>query len=129
MEPGDNGRSGVPVLVAATVVGLAGAVVAGHQRSSTSVYLGVAILPLVPGFPLYRSMLALAQGESARSVGYMGEVFLVSMSIAIGVAVGIALERTWWRANVPPSDASRVSATQGSRTITPGSRGRCRRGL
>ncbi len=91
ITPGAGLSSWVPVLVAATVVGLAGAVVAGHQRSSTSVYLGVAILPLVPGFPLYRSMLALAQGDSARSVGYLSEVFLVSMSIAIGVAVGIAL--------------------------------------
>lgn len=88
-----SGSGWVVYVLAATVVGVIGQVAATRQRSSTSVYLGVAILPLVPGFTLYQAMLALAQAETgvAQSVG---QAALVSMSIAIGVALGVALGRT-----------------------------------
>ena len=80
----------VVYVLAATVVGFIGVVAAARQRSTTSVYLGVAILPLVPGFTLYRAMLALAQGEPG-ALSTLGEVAIISMSLAAGVAVGVAI--------------------------------------
>lgn len=91
ITPGVGLSSWVPVLVAATVVGWpvrSWRATSARRPASTS---ESRFSPLVPEFRLYRSMLALAQGESARSVGYLGEVLLVSTAIAIGVAVGIAL--------------------------------------
>ncbi len=77
-------------VMSATVVGFIGVVAAARQRSTTSVYLGVAILPLVPGFTLYRAMLALAQGEPG-ALSTLGEAAIISMSLAAGVAVGVAI--------------------------------------
>lgn len=85
-------RESVVYVLAAAVIGFIGAAVATHQGSATSVYLGVAILPLVPGFTLYQAMLALAQGQSG-APSALGEVALISISIATGVAVGVAFAR------------------------------------
>jgi uncharacterized membrane protein YjjP (DUF1212 family) len=76
--------------LSALVVGFIGVFAAARQRSTTSVYLGVAILPLVPGFTLYRAMLALAQGEP-EALSILGDVAIISMSLATGVAVGVAI--------------------------------------
>ena len=54
--------------LAAGVVGMAGAVASSLQHSTASVYTGVAILPLVPGFTLYTGMLAIAQGDTSAEV-------------------------------------------------------------
>ncbi len=87
-----SGSGWVVYLLAATVVGVIGQVAATRQDSATSVYLGVAILPLVPGFTLYQAMLALAQAQSGVASS-LGQVALVSMAIAIGVALGVSLGR------------------------------------
>jgi uncharacterized membrane protein YjjB (DUF3815 family) len=58
---------------------------------SASVYTGVAILPLVPGYALYQGMLAISQGRTEAAVRQLSEAALISISIAIGVAVGLAL--------------------------------------
>lgn len=85
-----SGSGWVVYLLAATVVGFIGVAAASWQNSATSVYLGVAVLPLVPGFSLYEAMLALAQGQSGVASA-LGDVALISMALAIGVAVGVAL--------------------------------------
>jgi uncharacterized membrane protein YjjP (DUF1212 family) len=79
-------------LLAAALVGIIGQAAATRQNSATSVYLGVSILPLVPGFTLYQAMLALAQGEPGAGE-ILGRVALISMALASGVAVGVALGR------------------------------------
>jgi uncharacterized membrane protein YjjP (DUF1212 family) len=79
-------------LLAAALVGIIGQAAATRQNSATSVYLGVSILPLVPGFTLYQAMLGLAQGQPG--VGEtLGRVGLISIAIASGVAVGVAVGR------------------------------------
>ena len=85
-----SGSAAVVYVLAATVVGFIAVLAAAWQRSSTSVYLGVAILPLVPGFTLYQAMLALAQGKSG-ATSALGDVAIISMSIAVGVAIGVAI--------------------------------------
>lgn len=78
---------------AAVFVGVSSALAAHFLGAAASIYSGVAILPLVPGFTLYVGMLALAQGDNAAAAQSLGEAGIVSVSIAVGVAVGLALAR------------------------------------
>ena len=114
-----SGSGWVVYLLAATVIGAIGQVAATRQHSSTSVYLGVAILPLVPGFTLYQAMLALAQGETGVAA-LLGQAGLVSMCIAIGVALGVALGRTLIRG--PRAALAHVTTHPTRSPSTPGSR-------
>ena len=77
--------------LAAGVVGLAGAVAASLQHSTASVYTGVAILPLVPGFTLYTGMLAIAQGDTSTAASQLGDAGIISLAIAVGVAIGLGV--------------------------------------
>jgi len=90
--PGD-GSGWVAYTLAALGVGLAGALLSTAQGTPTSVYTGVAILPLVPGLTLYQGMLAISQGQNAVAFEKLGEAMVVSVGIAVGVAVGLALGR------------------------------------
>ncbi|WP_377107117.1 threonine/serine exporter family protein [Propionicimonas sp. T2.31MG-18] len=58
--------------VVAACVGAVGALTARLRDSATSVYTGVAILPLVPGFTLCQGMLALADRQTAAGVATLG---------------------------------------------------------
>lgn len=77
----------------AVLVGFCGVLAATVQASSASTYTGVAILPLVPGFTLYRGVLALSQGRNAAAVATLGEAAVISLAIAVGVAFGLAFAR------------------------------------
>lgn len=79
--------------VAAGVVGLSAILVSFISRMTPSVYTGVAILPLVPGFALYRGVLAISQGESQAAETAFGKAGIVALAIAVGLAVGLALSR------------------------------------
>ncbi len=79
--------------IASALVGVVGIGVAVFQRSSPSMYVGVAILPLVPGFALYTSMLAVAQGETADATEALADAGIISLAIAIGVALGLSVGR------------------------------------
>jgi uncharacterized membrane protein YjjP (DUF1212 family) len=79
--------------IASALVGVAGVGAAVLQQSSPSMYIGVAILPLVPGFALYTSMLAVAQGETADATDALADAGIISLAIAIGVALGLSIGR------------------------------------
>ena len=83
--------------VASALVGLAGAVAARVQDSSASMYVGVAILPLVPGFALYTSMLAFAQGATSAAAEALFHAGVISLSIAVGVALGLGVAQNTFR--------------------------------
>ncbi len=86
-------RSDWPVYaIAAGVVGITAAIAADLQSAPSSVYSGVAILPLVPGFTLYTGMLALAQGDSSAGSTLL-DAGIFSLAIALGVAVGLGVGR------------------------------------
>ncbi len=82
-----------PYAIASVLVGVLGSIIAAAQRTAASVYVGVAILPLVPGFTLYSGMLALAQGQTSNAVTILGSAVAISLAIAVGVATGVALGR------------------------------------
>ena len=79
--------------LAAVLVGFFGMIVSYLQGGSASAYTGVAILPLVPGFTLYLGVLALTMGLRADAQDYLTEATAVSLAIASGVAIGLALGR------------------------------------
>jgi uncharacterized membrane protein YjjP (DUF1212 family) len=118
MVPDPGAGSGwIASLLAALGVGLAGALLSTVQRTPTSVYTGVAILPLVPGLTLYQGMLAISQGDEALAFDKLGAALVLSISIAVGMAIGLALGRntvrvgqgvrSGWRSRVPDHDAPR----------------------
>ena len=94
--PGDD--TGLLVTaIAAIAVGFAGALLSTVQQTPASVYIGVAILPLVPGYTLYQGMLAVAQGKHNVAADALTEAVFISVAIAVGVAVGLAIGRNTTR--------------------------------
>jgi uncharacterized membrane protein YjjB (DUF3815 family) len=87
-----DGAGWAAYCLAAGVVGALGTLAAAAQGTSASIYTGVAILPLVPGFQLYTGMLAVAQNSDAAGA-ILSEVATTSIAIAIGVAVGLSVTR------------------------------------
>jgi uncharacterized membrane protein YjjP (DUF1212 family) len=83
--------------VSSALVGLGGAVAARVQDSSASMYTGVAIMPLVPGFTLYTSMLEFAQGDTSAAANALFAAGIVSLAIAVGVALGLGVARNAFR--------------------------------
>jgi uncharacterized membrane protein YjjB (DUF3815 family) len=88
-----GGNGWLEYLLAAVFVGFCGVIIAYFQGGAASVYTGVAILPLVPGFSLYRGMLALAQGNDALARSSLQDAVTISLAVAGGVAIGLALGR------------------------------------
>lgn len=87
-----SGIAWIPYGIAALAVGMLGMLAAGRRQSSPSIYLGVSIMPLVPGFALYQAMLAVAQREGDVA-DRLTQIVIISIAIAMGVAVGFALAR------------------------------------
>jgi uncharacterized membrane protein YjjP (DUF1212 family) len=110
--PDAGGADWIAYAVASGIVGMAGAIVATVTGSAASMYTGVAIMPLVPGFALYTSMLAFAQGDSSDATDALSDAGILSLAIAIGVALGLGVGRNLFRiarrarAIAPPSQAS-----------------------
>ena len=55
-----------------------------------TVFVTIAILPMVPGLGLYRAMSALAQGQLASG----GAIAAYTMALIVMIALGIALGST-----------------------------------
>ena len=106
------GSGWLAFLLAALGVGLAGALLSNVQGAPTSVYTGVAILPLVPGLTLYQGMLAISQGDEAVAFDKLGEAIAISVSIAVGVAIGLALGRNATRVGRTVSSTWRRRASE-----------------
>ncbi len=111
-------------LAAATFVGFACLTSARLQGGTASVYTGVAILPLVPGFSIYQGMMALATGIGDAS-GPLKDAAVISLSIAGGVAIGLSLGRnafslaTLLRTKMrPATPASQVAVPDHAQTST-----------
>ena len=111
-----SATSWVAYLLAAMFVGFAGVIGASLQGGTGSVYTGVAILPLVPGFSIYQGMLALTLG-TGDAAGPLKDAAVISLAIAGGVAVGLALGRnafslaTWLRSRTRSTGSDRDAAT------------------
>lgn len=93
-ERGIEGNFGT--FVAAMAIGVGGQLFARLQRTAPSVYTPISILVLVPGFTIYLSMFAFAQGANDIGAPLAGDALRVALAIAAGVALGVAIGR-----NVP----------------------------
>ncbi len=123
-----SGSAWIAYLLAAMFVGFAGVVGASLQGGTGSVYTGVAILPLVPGFSIYQGMLALALGTGDAAVP-LKNAATISLAIAGGVAAGLALGRNafslvmWLRTQKrsAASDRRAAAATEATDSVGEGS--------
>lgn len=88
-----NGADWAANGLAAGVVGIAAILLSLPRPVAASVYTGVAILPLVPGFTLYRGVLAISQGEGHVAGTAFADAAIISVAIAVGLAIGLALGR------------------------------------
>ena len=111
-DRGGDGAGWPAYMIAAGLVGALGVLVAATQGSQASVYIGVAILPLVPGFTLYTGMLAIAEGNSADASTALADAGVTSLVIATGVAVGLSVTGTAIQAGKHIRDSDAPSATQ-----------------
>lgn len=88
-------RQGTPealaMFVAALVAAGAGQLAARRMRMISTIFITIAILPLIPGLGLYRAMSALAQGQTAVGAEIAVQSMALILMIALGVAMGSAL--------------------------------------
>ena len=81
---------GAPVganFFAALTVAALSEILAHVQKAPASIYAIIGLMPLVPGAGLYRTMLALVQGDYQRGVAIGIETLLVAGVIALSIAV------------------------------------------
>ena len=70
----------------------AGAQMAARRlRMIATVFVTIAILPLVPGLGLYRAMSALGQGQTGGGLGIAVQTMGLFLMIALGIGLGSAL--------------------------------------
>lgn len=66
-------------------------IAARKLRMISTIFITMAIIPLVPGMGLYRAMSALGQGQTALGASIAVESMALILMIALGVAMGSAL--------------------------------------
>lgn len=89
----DWGQNAV-VAVAAFILGAGGQVIARAQQALSVVYIGVAVLVLVPGARLYQAMLLYALDNTTAGNQLLFEAVAISAAIAAGTTLGIAVGRS-----------------------------------
>ncbi|MEG0766504.1 MAG: threonine/serine exporter family protein [Clostridia bacterium] len=91
-------------------------IAARRLRATASAFIIPAIIPLVPGVGLYRSMLMVAQGDLSGASSLGVETAIVFCNISLAVACASMLVRTWQQffhkreTPLPPSDANTPEA-------------------
>ena len=66
---------------------------ARRLKMIATVFVTIAILPLVPGLGLYRAMSAFAQGQTALGASTLAHAMALVVMIALGIGFGAALRR------------------------------------
>ncbi|MEG0740581.1 MAG: threonine/serine exporter family protein [Clostridia bacterium] len=66
-------------------------VAARGLKMIATVFVTIAIIPLVPGLGLYRAMSAFAQGDMAQGASVAAHTMALILMIALGIAMGTAL--------------------------------------
>lgn len=74
--------------VAATVVGFVGSLLATRMRVPFLVIAMSSIIPLVPGFSLYRGFVGLIEGNSATGLQFIVSAVAIALALAAGVVIG-----------------------------------------
>ena len=87
MAVGETAAMFVGALLAAILTQAA----ARRQKMITTIYITIAILPMVPGLGLYRAMSALAQGDLSLGGGIAMHTMALIVMIALGIGLGAML--------------------------------------
>lgn len=77
----------VPALCGSVIVGVVGQLFASICKHPSTLFTIPGIIPLVPGYPLYKSMLYLVQKDYDTAGINAIESMLVAISIACGIAI------------------------------------------
>lgn len=88
---------------AATVVGLAGGLLARRAVVPPLIVAVAGITPLVPGLAVYRGLSELMQGQTTSALTNMATALTVGCALAAGVTLGEWVARTLRRPHLPPS--------------------------
>ncbi len=81
------GAEWLGIFLGSLVAALVGEVLATRLRAPATIFLTVAIIPLVPGAGLYNTMLALVQGRSADAASAGSSTILAAGGIALGLSI------------------------------------------
>lgn len=79
------------MFMGALVASVGAQLAARKLRMIATVFVTIAILPMVPGLGLYRAMRALAQGELASGGAIAAHTMALIVMIALGIAFGAAM--------------------------------------
>lgn len=97
------GRSEALAMFCAALIGsLLAQLAARRQHRVATIYVSIAIIPLVPGLGLYRAMQYLAQGASAQGAHVGVQAMSSILMLALGVTVGSFLCKTRFRRHELP---------------------------
>ena len=79
------------MFIGALVAALGAQIAARRLKMIATVFVTIAILPLVPGVGLYRAMSALATGDMMAGASIAAHTMALILMIALGIGLGTAL--------------------------------------
>ena len=97
----DTGREILAYFVASLVISVASEICARIFKTPSTILVFPAIIPLVPGVGLYRTMLCLVQGDLDSFSAVFSKTILISGIIAVTVAVVNAAARSLFHPHPP----------------------------
>ena len=77
----------------ALIAAIGAQISARKLKMIVTVFVTIAIIPLVPGLGLYRAMRAFAQGQTALGASTLAHAMALVVMIALGIAIGAALRK------------------------------------
>ncbi len=81
------------IFVAGIVIGLLSEVVSRFKKMPATVFVTVGLIPLVPGYGLYQTMMHLVQGQYDQALTYGVETVLIAGAIAVSVGACVGVFR------------------------------------
>ncbi|MCD8089944.1 MAG: threonine/serine exporter family protein [Clostridiales bacterium] len=79
------------------VIAFLSEIFAAVQKNPVTAYEMPAIMPLVPGIGLYRTMITFMQNDSVGAIDYLFQTILSAASIAIGLILTETVTQAWLR--------------------------------
>ena len=80
-------------LFAALVVGLLAELFAIIQKTPATAFIVIGVIPLVPGFRMYRSMLFFVRGEIDKGIAEGVHSCFMAVAIAVGIILATSITR------------------------------------
>jgi uncharacterized membrane protein YjjB (DUF3815 family) len=79
------------IFLGSLAAALVGEMLATRLRAPATIFLTVAVIPMVPGAGLYNTMLALVQGRSADAAAAGSSTMLAAGGIALGLSIAASV--------------------------------------